>query len=85
MFSNLFGRFLVSKNLISEDEFFSVKMDMNRTRVKLGLIAVSEKLMTEQQADQVNSKQQIMDMKFGDIAIQMVFLSRKYTLIEGSC
>ena len=76
MFTNIFCKFLISKNLISDDDFFSIKMEQNRTKVKLGLIAVSEKLMTEQQADQVNRKQQRMDKRFGDIAIEMGLLNQ---------
>ncbi len=75
MFANIFGNYLVKKNIITEDEFFSIKMQFDRTRVKLGLIAVSEKLMTEEQADEVNMKQQLMDRRFGDIAVSMGYLS----------
>ena len=50
-------------------------MQIDKTRVKLGLIAVSEKLMTEKQADEVNLKQQMMDKKFGDIAISLGYLT----------
>lgn len=75
MFTNLFGKYLVSKNIITEDDFFAVKIEQNRTKVKLGLIAVSEKLITEEQADQVNRKQQMLDKKFGDIAIDMGLLT----------
>ena len=75
MFTNIFGNYLVRKNIITEDEFISIKMQIDKTRVKLGLIAVSEKLMTEKQADEVNLKQQMMDKKFGDIAISLGYLT----------
>lgn len=75
MFTNLFCKFLISKDMITEDDFFAIKMAQSRTKVKLGLIAVSEKLMTEQQADQVNRKQQLMDKRFGDIAVEMGYLT----------
>lgn len=75
MFTNIFGNYLVRKNIITEDEFISIKMQIDKTRVKLGLIAVSEKLMTEKQADEVNLKQQMMDRKFGDIAISLGYLT----------
>jgi len=75
MFTNLFGKFLVAKKIISDDDFFAIKMEENKTKVKLGLIAVSEKLITEKQADQVNRKQQVMDKRFGDIAIEMGILT----------
>lgn len=75
MFTNIFCKFLISKGLITDDDFFAIKMEQNKTKVKLGLIAVSEKLMTEQQADQVNRKQQRMDKRFGDIAVEMGLLT----------
>jgi CheY-specific phosphatase CheX len=75
MFANIFGGYLVRKNIISEDEFLRIKMQLDKTRVKLGLIAVSERLITEKQADEVNRKQQVMDRKFGDIAISLGYLT----------
>lgn len=76
MFTNIFCKFLISKNLITDDEFFAIKMQRNKTKVKLGLIAVAEKFMTEQQADQVNRKQQRLDKRFGDIAVEMGLLNK---------
>ena len=75
MFANIFGNYLVKKKIITDDEYISIKNEFNRTRVKLGLIAVSEKLMTNEQADEVNLKQQQFDRKFGDIAISMGYLT----------
>ena len=75
MFANVFGNYLVKKNIITEEEYLTIKMQFDRTRVKLGLIAVAEKLMTEEQADEVNRKQQLMDRKFGDIAVQLGYLT----------
>ena len=77
MFVNLFGKFLISQNIISEDELFSIEMELNKTKVMLGLIAVSEKLMTEKQAELVNKKQKMMDKRFGDIAVELGFLNRE--------
>ena len=75
MFANIFGNYLVRKKIISEDEFVRIKMTLYKTRVKLGLIAVSEGLITEKQADEVNRKHQVMDRKFGDIAISLGYLT----------
>lgn len=43
--------------------------------VKLGLIAVSEKLLTQEQADKINRKQALEDKRFGDIAVEMGYLT----------
>ena len=75
MFANIFGNYLVRKKIITEDEFLSIKMQLDKTRVKLGLIAVSERLITEEQADEINKKQAIMDKRFGDIAISLGYLT----------
>ena len=50
-------------------------MQLDKTRVKLGLIAVSERLITEEQADEINNKQAMMDRRFGDIAISLGYLT----------
>lgn len=76
MFANIFGKYLVKRGILSEEDFLYVKMQLNRTRVKLGLIAVSEKLMTEKDADKINFRQQMVDKKFGDIAVEMGLLSK---------
>ncbi len=75
MFANIFGGYLVRKNIISEDEFLRIKMQLDKTRVKLGLIAVSERLITEEQADEINNRQAMMDKRFGDIAISLGYLT----------
>ncbi len=75
MFANIFGGYLVRKNIINEDEFLRIKMQLDKTRVKLGLIAVSERLITEEQADEINNKQAMMDKRFGDIAISLGYLT----------
>ena len=75
MFANIFGGYLVRKNIITEDEFLRIKMQLDKTRVKLGLIAVSERLITEEQADEINNKQAMMDRRFGDIAISLGYLT----------
>ncbi len=76
MFANIFGNYLIRKNIITDDEFLTIKLQLDRTRVKLGLIAVSEKLMTEEQAEEVNQKQMQQDRRFGDIAVSMGYLSQ---------
>lgn len=75
MFINLFGKYLISKGVISEEQLQNLKREQTKTRVKLGLIAISEKLLTEKQAEEINRKQALMDKRFGDIAIEHGFLT----------
>lgn len=75
MFINLFGKYLLSKNIITSDQLQGIRKEQSRTRVKLGLIAVAKKLLTEKQAEEINRKQAMMDKRFGDIAIEHGFLT----------
>lgn len=75
MFINLFGKYLISKNIITSEQLQSIRKEQSRTRVKLGLIAVAEKLLTEKQAEEINRKQALMDKRFGDIAIEQGYLT----------
>lgn len=74
MFGLYFGNYLVEKNKISQSQFEDVMLQQQKTRVKLGLIAVSEKLLTTKQAEEINDIQKKMDRRFGDIAIEKGYL-----------
>ncbi|MDD3173026.1 MAG: chemotaxis protein CheX [Herbinix sp.] len=74
MFGLFFGTYLVEKNKISQSQFEDVMSQQQKTRVKLGLIAVSEKLLTIKQAEEINDIQRRMDCRFGDIAIEKGYL-----------
>lgn len=74
MFGLFFGNYLVEKNKISQTQFEEVMKQQQKTRVKLGLIAVSEKLLTVKQAEEINDLQRKMDRRFGDIAIEKGYL-----------
>lgn len=75
MFINLFGKYLISKKMITFEQLQGIRKEQSRTRVKLGLIAVAEKLLTEKQAEEINRKQALMDKRFGDIAIDQGYLT----------
>lgn len=77
MFANIFGKYLVDKGVISNEQLQIVKEEQAKTRVKLGLIAVSEKMITEKQADEINRKQAVMDKRFGDIAVEIGYLTNE--------
>ncbi len=74
MFGLYFGNYLVEKNKISRSQFEDFMAKQQKTRVKLGLIAVSEKLLTVKQAEEINDLQRKMDSRFGDIAIEKGYL-----------
>lgn len=74
MFANIFGDYLVKNGKITKEQFVYVMEEQKKTRVKLGLIAVSEKMITDKQADEINRKQAVMDKRFGDIAVELGYL-----------
>lgn len=75
MFEEFFGNYLVEVGKISDEQFDSIKEIMKSTRVKLGLIAVTENLLTSAQSDEINRLQAIMDKRFGDIAVEKDYLT----------
>ena len=81
MFASIVGKYLVTKELISPAQFADIKAEMSKVRVKLGLIAIAEGLMTEQEAERVNNLQAVMDKRFGDIAVEKGYLTTEQ--VEG--
>lgn len=75
MVSNILGNYLVENNVITLEQFRDLIKEQRKVRVKLGLIAVAEGLMTQEEADKVNRLQTVMDKRFGDIAIEKGYLT----------
>ena len=75
MFDQIFGNYLVKTGRITKEQLSDVIESESKVRVKLGLIAVTEKLMTTEQADEVNNLQAIRDRRFGDIAVEKGYLT----------
>jgi Predicted inhibitor of MCP methylation, homolog of CheC len=74
MFGLFFGKFLMDKKKISQEQFDEIMELQQKARVKLGFIAVSEKLLSVKQAEEINDIQRKMDRRFGDIAIEKGYL-----------
>lgn len=77
MFGLYFGHYLVDKNKISQSQFNNLMQQHHKTRAKLGLIAVAEKLLTPKQSDEINEIQKKMDRRFGDVAIEKGYLLKE--------
>lgn len=75
MFDQIFGNYLVETDRITKQQLADVIEHESSVRVKLGLIAVAEKLLTNEQADEINKLQAIMDKRFGDIAVEKGYLT----------
>lgn len=75
MFSQFFGNYLLNKERITKTQFTSCMEYMRANRVKLGLIAESEGLLTRAQANELNQLQMQSDKRFGDLAIEKGYLT----------
>ena len=75
MVEYILGNYLVDTGKVSKDKLDTVIGQLDKVRVKLGLIAVAEGMMTMEQADEVNRLQAVMDKRFGDIAIEKGYLT----------
>lgn len=70
MVEYLLGNYLVKQGKITKDQLEEVIAKQDETRVKMGLLAVTEGIMTVEQAESVNRLQASMDKRFGDIAVE---------------
>ena len=77
MVANILGYYLVEIGQISMEEFKALIRITEEERVKLGLMASSDGLMTEEQAEEVNRLQSTVDKKFGEIAIDKGYLTKE--------
>lgn len=75
MVSSIVGNYLIDKGLITQEQFRDLLLDQQKVRVKLGLIAVAEGLMSQEEADKVNRLQTVQDKRFGDIAVEKGYLT----------
>lgn len=77
MFCQLFGKFLVKKEVINEEDYQLIIKEQLHVRVRLGTIAVVEGLLTEDQVEEINREQQQLDKRFGDIAVSKELLTEE--------
>ena len=75
MVENILGSFLVETGRVDKSLLSKLMKEQDETRVKLGLIAVSEGMMTLDQTNEVNILQSAMDQRFGDIAVAKGYLT----------
>lgn len=73
MVENILGNYLVKTGKITDEQLQAVIQKEDETRVKMGLLAVSEGILTIDQADYINGLQATMDKRFGDIAVERDF------------
>lgn len=75
MVDYILGNYLVESGKISKAQLNAILQKQDSVRVKLGLIAVAEGFMTQEEAEEVNHLQSLMDKRFGDIAVERGYLT----------
>ena len=75
MFSQLFGKYLVDKQIIGAADYKAAIEQQLAVRVKLGTIAIADGLLTEEEVESINKMQMQFDKRFGDIAIEKGLLT----------
>lgn len=77
MFGQLFGKYLVKRGMLTEEEYRSAIEKHLSIRVPIGTIAVAEGLLTEAQVAEIHRQQKQFDKLFGDIAVEKGYLSKE--------
>lgn len=75
MVEYILGNYLVETGRITDEQLAEALNKQDSVRVKLGLIAVAEGMMTLAQTEEVNRLQAVMDKRFGDIAVIKGYLT----------
>ena len=77
MVEYILGNYLVETGKITTEQLKQTLDKQDSVRVKLGLIAVAEGMMSLSQANEVNRLQALMDRRFGDIAVSKGYLTEE--------
>lgn len=76
MFAQFFGAYLLNKKLVTPEELTQAFEDKNKTRMRLGVLAINAGLMTAEQVEYVNVAQQSVDKRFGDLAVELGYITK---------
>lgn len=75
MFTQLFGHYLLTNNIITAEQLRAALEAKSSTRVRLGAMAIDAGYMTAVQVEEVHEEQKHVDKRMGDIAVEMGFLT----------
>lgn len=76
MITQFFGNYLLNKNLVSPEHLSEALQQQNKTRMKLGVLAINEGLLTAAQVEKAHKEQQRTDMRIGDVMVGMGLLTK---------
>ena len=77
MFNQIFVSYLAQKNVITQEQAAEILEIQDNTKIRIGVLAMEEKLMTPAQVDEVNNLQASTNARFGDIAVQKGYLTKE--------
>ncbi|MCR5420970.1 MAG: hypothetical protein K6E98_08190 [Lachnospiraceae bacterium] len=75
MFDRILANYLVDTSRIGPESLEAIFDLQARKRVRLGVIAQSEGLMTANQVEEINKLQSVTDKRFGDLAVEKGYLT----------
>ena len=75
MFTQFFGNYLLSNNLVTCEQLSEALFPKTPHRLKLGTIAINEGLVTAEQVEIAHRKQQQEDKRIGDVMVELGFLT----------
>ncbi|MCG8484747.1 MAG: hypothetical protein MJA31_15645 [Clostridia bacterium] len=77
MFNKYFGNYILTKNIITNDQLKNVLSKQKSAKVKLGVLAIESGYMNAFQVNRVHKLQVLQDKRFGEIAINEGFLTEE--------
>lgn len=75
MVPKFFGQFLLEQQAVTGEQLLQAIQYQEKTRQKMGEVAIAEGLMTEMQVREIHEKQKTTDKFFGDLALEAGYLN----------
>lgn len=77
MFCQLFGKYLIEKDILKDTDLSSIMEKLQSSRAKLGVLAIAQGYITEEDASEINKIQTQRDARFGTIATEEGFMTEE--------
>ncbi len=80
MYTQFFGTYLLSKNYVNTEQLFDAMQKLSSQHMKLGTLAIHAGLMTASEVDSIVVEQTHQDKRFGELAIEMGYLTENQVM-----
>lgn len=77
MFSQLFGNYLLRKEIVTPEQLIKALTKASQSRIKLGTMCIHAGLMTSAEVEKIYIMQTHRDKRFGEIAIEEGYLTEE--------